>query len=349
MSFRLAIHTDHREHGDQAEVYRDNLELFVLAERLGFESAWIRSYKFRTRGDAAHFPGGMPSPFVFLAALAARTSRLRLGTGVVPLPLENPVRVAEDAAVLDALSGGRFELGVSNGGQPDTAHALGVDLPADREEKKAEYLRRLTLLESALDGEPLHGTDQVLNPPAAGLSGRIWESALTELTGTESARRGHGVLIGTTQTVPAEVTAAAYHAALPVGAEPRVGIIFHLHVAHSREAALAALRPDVETTYRWGREWLPRAETLEEKAAAINVHYGTPEQIAESIAGFAPFPLATDLQVSVAYGTTDHRQRVEAVHAVVDDIAPGLGWRPTDVGEPLVAAAAPALEEGVVA
>lgn len=327
MSFSLAIHTDHREHGEQARVYRDNVELFVLAERLGFDSGWVRSYKFRTQGEAAHFPGGMPSPFLFLAAVGGRTTRLRLGTGVVPLPIENPVRVAEDAAVLDALSGGRFELGVSNGGQQDTALALGVDLPVDREEKKAEYLRRLALLTSALDGEPLRGTDQLINPPAPGLSGRIWESALTELTGTEAAQRGHGVLIGTTQTVPAEVTAAAYHAALPEGVDPRVGVIFHLHVAESREAALAALQADVETTYRWGRGWLPEAETLEEKAAAINVHYGTPEQIVESIAGFAPFLLATELQVSVAYGTTEHAQRVNALHAVMEQIAPQLGWR----------------------
>ena len=60
--------------------------------------------------------GGLPSPFVFLGWLAARTSRLRLGTAAVTLPLESPLRLAEDAAVLDALSGGRVELGVANGG-----------------------------------------------------------------------------------------------------------------------------------------------------------------------------------------------------------------------------------------
>ena len=325
---RLALHTDHREHGEQGRVYRDNLDLFVLAEQLGYDSAWVRSYHFRNQVVGHSFPGGLPSPFPFLAAVAARTSRIRLGTGVVPLPLENPVRVAEDAAVLDALSEGRFELGVSNGGQPLTAAALGVEVAVDREAKKVDYLQRLEQLTAALDGAPLHGTDQLVNPPAPGLSGRVWESALTELTGTESARRGHGVLVGTTQTVPAEVTAAAYHAALPDGAVARVGVVVHVHVAESRETALRALADDLDAVHRWGRAWLPPAETPAERAAALNVHYGTPEQVASSIAASAPFPLATELQVSVAYGTTAHAQRVEAVHAVVEQVAPSLGWRP---------------------
>jgi alkanesulfonate monooxygenase SsuD/methylene tetrahydromethanopterin reductase-like flavin-dependent oxidoreductase (luciferase family) len=116
----LGIHSGLREHGPQAEIYRETLDHFVRAEELGFDSAWVRSYHFRrTSGTPGFsFPGGLPSPFTFLGALAARTSRIRLGTGVVPLPLENVVRVAEDAAVLDAISGGRLELGVSNGGQP---------------------------------------------------------------------------------------------------------------------------------------------------------------------------------------------------------------------------------------
>ena len=125
---RVALHSDLREHGDQAAVYRETLDLFCYAEELGFDTAWVRSYKFRRRGGAPgfSFPGGLPSPFPFLGALAARTSRIRLGTAVVPLPLENVVRVAEDAAVLDALSRGRLELGVSNGGQPAVAAALGL-------------------------------------------------------------------------------------------------------------------------------------------------------------------------------------------------------------------------------
>lgn len=142
---RIAIHSDLREHGDQATVYRETLGLFARAEELGIETAWVRSYKFRRASGTPgfSFPGGLPSPLVFLAALAARTSRIRLGTAVVPLPLENVVRVAEDAAVVDALSDGRLELGVSNGGRPPIAAALGISLETEPDRKKASYLRSL--------------------------------------------------------------------------------------------------------------------------------------------------------------------------------------------------------------
>jgi alkanesulfonate monooxygenase SsuD/methylene tetrahydromethanopterin reductase-like flavin-dependent oxidoreductase (luciferase family) len=327
---RIAIHSDLRERGEQAAVYRETLDLFTRAEELGFDGAWVRSYKFRrTSGTPGFsFPGGLPSPFPFLGALAARTARIRLGTAVVPLPLENVVRVAEDAAVLDALSAGRLELGVSNGGQPPIAAALGIDLGQDPASKKARYLRSLGTLVSILDGRPVNGTDQELNPPAPGLSARIWESALTRQTGQDSAVRGNGVLIGTTQTVPAEVTAAAYHASLPDGAVPRVGLVVHVHPAADRRSGLAALEADLETVYAWGRDWLPPARALAEKAAAINVHYGTPEQIAESIRAFPAFRYTTELQFSVAYGTTSYGQRLAAVEAVAAEIAPALGWKP---------------------
>ncbi len=327
---RIAIHSDLREHGDQATVYRDTLDLFVRAEELGFETAWVRSYKFRRAGGTPgfSFPGGLPSPFPFLGALAGRTSRIRLGTAVVPLPLENVVRVAEDAAVLDAISGGRLELGVSNGGRPPIAAALGIDLDPDPARKKAGYLRSLAALASILDGNPVNGTDQELNPPAPGLSARIWESALTKQTGHDSALRRNGVLIGTTQTVPAEVTAAAYHESLPDGVPPRVGLVVHVHPAANRRAGLAALAADLETVYAWGKDWLPPARTLAEKAAVINVHYGTPEQIVASIRAFPALRFTTELQFSVAYGTTSSAQRLAAVEAIATEIAPALGWKP---------------------
>ena len=327
---RIAIHSDLRERGDQAAVYRETLDLFTRAEELGFDTAWVRSYKFRRSSGAPgfSFPGGLPSPFPFLGALAGRTSRIRLGTAVVPLPLENVVRVAEDAAVLDAISGGRLELGVSNGGRPPIAAALGIGLDPDPERKRAAYLRTLTDLGHILDGDSINGTEQELNPPAPGLSARIWESALTEQTGADSARRRHGVLIGTTQTVPAEVTAAAYHACLPSGVAPRVGLVVHVHPAADRRAGLAELADDVATVYAWGQDWLPAAVTPADKAAAINVHYGTPAQIAESISAFPAFPLITELQFSVAYGTIEHSQRLAAIEAVVGEIAPLLGWKP---------------------
>ena len=114
----LAAYAILNEPGDQARNYHDALALFAQAERLGVEGLWVRQFHLRRPGPGTQSApaGGLPSPFVFLGWLAARTSRLRLGTAAVTLPLESPLRVAEDAAVLDALSGGRVELGVANGG-----------------------------------------------------------------------------------------------------------------------------------------------------------------------------------------------------------------------------------------
>lgn len=95
-----------------------------------FESVWIRQFHRRHPGpdgelgpDGRPVAGGLPSPLLFLGWLAARTTRLRLGTSVVTLPLESPVRVAEDAAVLDAISGGRV-------GSASRTAAAGPDWPS---------------------------------------------------------------------------------------------------------------------------------------------------------------------------------------------------------------------------
>jgi alkanesulfonate monooxygenase SsuD/methylene tetrahydromethanopterin reductase-like flavin-dependent oxidoreductase (luciferase family) len=87
------------------EIYRDFLEEAVLAEKLGFDAAWASEHHFSP--DA-----WSPSPVPFLAAVAARTQRIRIGTYVLLLPLHNPVRIAEDFAVVDNISGGRIGLPV---------------------------------------------------------------------------------------------------------------------------------------------------------------------------------------------------------------------------------------------
>src|SRR5579859_2398402 len=118
---RLAFFTRLLDAVPAAERYRLAAEQIAHAERLGFDTAWVAQHHF-------HEPeGGLPSPFVFLGHVAARTSRIRLGTGIITLPLELPVRVAEDAVVLDLISGSRLELGVGNGGNPTAFAGFGLD------------------------------------------------------------------------------------------------------------------------------------------------------------------------------------------------------------------------------
>ena len=94
---RLGFFTRLLDHTTPKERYRLATEQIRHAERLGFDSAWIAQHHFHEH------EGGLPSPLVFLAHAAAHTERIRLGTAIITLPMENPLRVAEDAAVLDLL------------------------------------------------------------------------------------------------------------------------------------------------------------------------------------------------------------------------------------------------------
>src|ERR1700727_1100357 len=91
---------------DPGPGHRATLEMIELGERLGFDSAWLRH---------RHLQYGISSPVAFLAAASQRTSRIELGTAVTPLGWENPLRLAEDFATVDILSGGRLNPGVSVG------------------------------------------------------------------------------------------------------------------------------------------------------------------------------------------------------------------------------------------
>jgi alkanesulfonate monooxygenase SsuD/methylene tetrahydromethanopterin reductase-like flavin-dependent oxidoreductase (luciferase family) len=88
--------------------YAQRLQQIAAAEGLGFDSVWLTEHHFCDDGYT-------PSPLVIAAAIGARTSRLRIGTNLMLLPLHDPVRVAEDAATLSLLTGGRFDLGVGIG------------------------------------------------------------------------------------------------------------------------------------------------------------------------------------------------------------------------------------------
>src|SRR6187551_1898478 len=82
------------------------LQVIELGERLGFDSAWVRH---------RHLQYGISSPVAVLAAATQRTRRIALGTAVIPLGWENPLRLAEDLATVDILTGGRLNPGVSVG------------------------------------------------------------------------------------------------------------------------------------------------------------------------------------------------------------------------------------------
>src|SRR3954468_9917082 len=115
------------DEADPRRGHESTLEIIELGERLGFDSAWLRP---------RHLQYGISSPVAVMAAASQRTSRIELGTAVIPLGWENPLRLAEDLATVDILSGGRINPGVSVGpprDYDDVKQALYPDA-SDRED-----------------------------------------------------------------------------------------------------------------------------------------------------------------------------------------------------------------------
>ncbi len=311
---------DHR--GAVEQTYLDHLELFVHAESLGVESAWVRQFHL-ARPDAGRL-GGLPSPFVFLGALAARTTTLRLGTAAITLPLEQELRVAEDAAVLDAISGGRVELGLANGGQPQTAAAFGVTPIDDREKSRRAYLAAVDRLTAALRGHPVTADGEVLSPARPELADRVWHATLTERSAFETGRRGEGVLIGTTQVVPAEISAAAYHQGVEDGGVPRLGLSTWIFPGRSREEALSRAEDGLHAKWEWARDFLPEAHSTAQIADRLTLHYGTADDIAASIARHPAFAFTTHVQLQLDGLYRDLEEQKDALELFTTEVAPAL-------------------------
>ncbi|HEY7205657.1 MAG TPA: LLM class flavin-dependent oxidoreductase [Methylomirabilota bacterium] len=115
--------------------YRDALEEVVRAEDLGFDSVWMEEHHSVTN----HY---WPSPLPVLAGFATRTSRMRLGTDILVAPFYHPVRLAEDATMLDVMSDGRFVLGIAIGYKPDEFALYGAAL----EKRGARFEEQLAIM-----------------------------------------------------------------------------------------------------------------------------------------------------------------------------------------------------------
>ncbi|MBI4173041.1 MAG: LLM class flavin-dependent oxidoreductase [Actinobacteria bacterium] len=125
-----------------ADVYGDVLSLARVADEAGFDSLWVSEHH---GASDAH----IPSPLVMLAAIAAITRRISLGTGIAIGPFQHPIRFAEDCAVVDQLSRGRLIVGIASGWRHEEFDAFGIPM-AERAGRTTELVR---ILRAAWDSE----------------------------------------------------------------------------------------------------------------------------------------------------------------------------------------------------
>ncbi len=338
--FKLGFFTQVNGSPDQstAELYRQLTEVVVAAEQLGYESVWVGQHHFGLGN------GRLPSPLVLLAAIAERTTTIEIGTAITPLPFEDPVRLAEDAAVLDELSGGRVNLGVGAGGGDFGAwEAFGLDVDSRRTifEDKLRKLHALTAGEPIVDGdEPIR-----LFPEPKGLRDRIWQSAGTVERAAAIAADGDGLLIGAFWDHPlhqqrAQVDAYLKQWAVSHGAsgrEPRVGVLRFTYLGADREsierqldAELTAFRRDFVHVHRPALEPLSTTEYLRQV-----IRYGnTGDIISDLREDPALLDVATHFLPTVglfpAAGNTTPGADLEIARLehFATEVAPALGWSP---------------------
>ncbi|MFC2948044.1 LLM class flavin-dependent oxidoreductase [Virgibacillus sediminis] len=121
--------------GDFKRAYDEMLGQIEYAEELGFDAVWLAEHHSTAYGS-------MANPAVAMAAIAERTKKIKIGSLISVLPLGNPIRIAEDYAMADIISGGRLQFGVGRGYQPTEFKQLGVSM----EETRARFKEELEII-----------------------------------------------------------------------------------------------------------------------------------------------------------------------------------------------------------
>ena len=324
---RLGFFTRLLDDAAPKERYRLATEQICHAERLGFDSAWIAQHHFHEH------EGGLPSPLVFLAHAAAHTERIRLGTAIITLPMEDPLRVAEDAAVLDLLADGRLEVGFGSGGTPTSFLPFGLT-----SERRGEvFAEHLHLIQSAWRGDSLAHPDNHLYPPAPQLAERIWIATFSAEGAIRAGQAGHGLMLSRTQPRPVgqpqlpldaiqNPIIDAYLSALPAGGEPRILASRTAFIADSRQYALQVAEPGLRrqaAAHRAAGHQLI-GDTVTDYLSQLDAHVGDVEQVQASLAQDSVLARVTDISFQVHSVEPSHRDTLRSIELIAQHIAPQL-------------------------
>lgn len=235
-----------------AELYAHTFEHIRYAERLGFDSIWTSEHHFIPDGYS-------PSLLTICAAIAAQTTRVRIGTNVLLLPLHDPVRVAEDAATVDIISGGRLDLGVAIGYKHEEFTGFGID----RRERATRMEEAVTVLRKAwapgsftFEGRHYRYHDIDVTPKPVQDPMPLWMGGFSEPAVKRAARLGDG-LLAAANVIPAYLAAREE---LGIGGEPHIALSMPWAiVAEDPGAAWAEIRDHVFYQHRHYARWFTAA------------------------------------------------------------------------------------------
>ncbi|MCZ2830800.1 LLM class flavin-dependent oxidoreductase [Modestobacter sp. VKM Ac-2986] len=317
------------DEADPRAGHETTLRVIELGEQLGFDSAWLRH---------RHLQFGISSPVAVLAAATQRTTRIELGTAVTPLAWENPLRLAEDLATVDVLSGGRLNPGVSVGPPmhwDDVKAALYPDT-ADVEDFSYERVARFVRF---VDGAPASGfrgkegvveewSDRV-QPHSAGLRSRLWYGGASLRSAQWAGENGLNFL--TSSVVKAEVTedfateqagqVQAFKAVHPAGRVSQGLVVI------PTDSATPAQRAKYEA---YAAERTPRTRSPQGPGRLMFAAdlVGTAEQIAEQLYAHAGFREVEEVVFALPF-SFEPEDYVQILTDIAGSLGPALGWTPT--------------------
>ena len=323
----------------EAERYRDAIDQAVAAERLGFDSVWVSEHHFVDDGY-------MPSVLPVCAAIAAKTSLITIGTAVALAPFYEPLRLAEDAATVDLISGGRLILGLGQGWRPEEFDAFGV-APQSRGQILQDTVTTLrqAWTEGTVSGGGLLSYPNVSVRPKPATGGiPIWIGATVERSIRRTGRIANGFIAAGSLEEP--YTPEEFRKQLAWINEERQALddasiftpcMFLPTYASSGPDPWTQVRDYVHYTY-WKYEDMayarsrtgpsknpPVLEQGRETFLRENGIIGSPEAVAEKIQRFAEVAGSEFHYIARLYWPGMSRERqLEAMHAFAETVIPLL-------------------------
>lgn len=309
---------------DAAAGYDVLLANAVRAESLGYQTYWVAEGRFSNIG--------LPSSLVLLSALSQRTQRLRLGTAVIPLAFDHPLRLAESAAVVNTLSNDRLELGVGKGNGGGFSSAAYTVYELDEAQRESLYRDALTRLKDAFELEHIsEGEAFGFYPPAGQLPRRLWQATSKPDTARDIGRSGDGLQLhrfaqgGPTGEVQA-VLVEAYVSELPSERNPRIGVSRSVLPAESKQDARRLFADHLERNPT-ALAWATPGTSIPDLMRDFYILHGTPEEIVAELAADSAANAATDYLFSVPLGLSDRHYR-ESLAVIAEEIHPELPAAP---------------------